>query len=276
MDSQASGTLYQLAGLFPGDSTVFWYGALASLLAGLGTSLGALAIFLMRRPSHRALVGMISGAAGVMLAATFFSLLEPAIEHAEGRAAHSGTGVAIVLVGVFLGAAVLFGIHRSAPHEHFEQGREGPASSRLSRLWLFVIAIALHNFPEGMAVGVGFADQDAANGISLALGIGIQNVPEGLAVAVSLLAIGYSKPLSFAVASLTGLVEPIGGALGAAAVWLAEPAIPVILGIAAGAMLFIISDEIIPETHKGEDKNLATFALLIGVGLMLFLDVFLA
>lgn len=267
--------LYRIASLLPGDPEIFWYGTVASLLAGLGTSIGALAIFLLRRPSHRTLVALISGAAGVMLAATFFSLLEPAIDHAEARAAHSGIGVATVLAGVFIGAAMLFWIHRSSPHEHFEQGREGPATSHLSRLWLFVIAITLHNFPEGMAVGVGFAGENVANGVSLGIGIGLQNIPEGLAVAVSLLAIGYSRPPAFAVASLTGLVEPIGGAIGAAAVWLAEPAIPVILGIAAGAMLFIISDEIIPETHRGDDKNLATFSLLIGVGLMLFLDVLL-
>lgn len=275
MDSQAQSALYQITSWLPGDPEIFWYGAMASLLAGLGTSIGALAIFLLRTPSHRALIGLISGAAGVMLAATFFSLLEPAIEHAEARAAHSGVGVAVVLVGVFIGAAMLFVIHRSSPHEHFEQGREGPATP-VSRLWLFVIAITLHNFPEGMAVGVGFAGEDVANGISLGIGIGLQNIPEGLAVAVSLLAIGYRKLQSFAVASLTGLVEPIGGAIGAAAVWLVEPAIPIILGIAAGAMLFIISDEIIPETHKGEFKNLATFSLLLGVAVMLFLDVLLA
>jgi ZIP family zinc transporter len=273
LDPQTHSALHQIIASLPGDSEIFWFGAIASLLAGLGTSVGALAVFLLRRPSHRALVGLISGAAGVMLAATFFSLLEPAIEHAEARASHSGIGVAIVLVGVFIGAMMLFAIHRSSPHEHFEQGREGPAGSHLNRLWLFVIAITLHNFPEGMAVGVGFAGEDVANGVSLGIGIGLQNIPEGLAVGVSLLAIGYSKPLAFAVASLTGLVEPVGGAIGAAAVWLAEPAIPVILGIAAGAMLFIISDEIIPETHRGEDKNLATFSLLAGVAVMLFLDV---
>ncbi len=270
------GSLHQFVEILAGGSEIFWFGALASLLAGLGTSLGAMAIFFMRRPTQRALVGMISGAAGVMLAATFFSLLEPAIVLAEGRAARSGAGIATVLAGMFLGAAVLFGIHRSVPHEHFEQGREGPATSRVSRLWLFILAITLHNFPEGMAVGVGFAGEDVANGISLALGIGIQNIPEGLAVAVSLLAIGYSRPRALAVSSLTGLVEPVGGAIGAAAVSLAEPAIPVILGIAAGAMLFIISDEIIPETHKGEDRDVATFSLLIGVGVMLVLDVMLA
>jgi ZIP family zinc transporter len=267
--------LPQLAGLFPGDSNVFWYGALASLLAGLGTTLGAFGVFMLYRPSHRALVALISGAAGIMLAASFFSLLEPAIEHAEARASHPGIGVLVVILGVFIGAAALFYIHRRSPHEHFEMGREGPDSGRVNRLWLFIIAITLHNFPEGMAVGVGFAGENVANGVSLGLGIGLQNIPEGLAVAVSLLAIGYRKWVAFWVASLTGLVEPIGGVIGAAAVWLAEPAIPVILGIAAGAMIFIISDEIIPETHRGQHKNLATFSLMTGVVLMLLFDTLL-
>ena len=261
-----------ISALLPSDSDVLWLGSIASFLAGLGTTIGALGIFLMRRPSPRTLLALISGAAGVMLAASFFSLLQPAIEHAEARASHTAYGVLTVIAGVFAGAALLFYIHRHSPHEHFEMGREGPDSSRLERLWLFVIAITLHNFPEGMAVGVGFAGADVANGISLGIGIGLQNIPEGLAVAVSMMAIGYRKSVAFWVASLTGLVEPIGGFLGATAVWLAEPAIPVILGTAAGAMIFIISDEIIPETHRGEHRNLATFSLMTGVALMLFLD----
>jgi ZIP family zinc transporter len=267
--------LQAVASILPGGSHVFWFGALASFLAGLGTTLGALGIFMLRRPSARTLVALISGAAGIMLSASFFSLLQPAIEHAEARAAHAGLGVLTVILGVFAGAAMLFYIHRHSPHEHFETGREGPESARFTRLWLFIIAITLHNFPEGMAVGVGFAGEDVANGVSLGIGIGLQNIPEGLAVAVSLLAIGYRKWVAFWVASLTGLVEPIGGIIGAAAVWLAEPAIPVILGIAAGAMIFIISDEIIPETHRGDNRNLATFSLLTGVVLMLFFDVLL-
>src|SRR5690606_13209860 len=182
-------------------------------------------------------------------------------------------GVLMVVVGVFAGAAGLFLIHRYAPHEHFERGREGPEHTRVDRLWLFIIAITLHNFPEGMAVGVGFAGGDVPNGIALGLGIGLQNIPEGLAVAVSLLAIGYSRTVGFAVGSLTGLVEPVGGVIGAAALTLAQPAMPVILGIAAGAMLFIISDEIIPETHRGPHQDLATFALLGGVVVMMLMQV---
>src|SRR5690606_10124189 len=172
-----------------------------------------------------------------------------------------GPGALTVVVGVFAGAGGLYLLHRYAPHEHFVRGREGPEETQFSRLWLFIIAITLHNFPEGMAVGVGFAGGNVPNGIALGLGIGRQNTPEGLAVAVSLLAIGYGRWVGFAVGSLTGLVEPVGGVIGAAALWLAEPAMPLILGIAAGAMLFIISDEIIPERHRRPPPDPGTFAL---------------
>ena len=255
------------------DVEVFWLGAITSFLAGLGTSIGALAVFCIRRPTARTMIGLISGAAGVMLAASFFSLLEPAFQYARsGHVLGVGTGEIGVVLGVFAGAAGLYLLHRYSPHEHFDRGREGPATTQFSRLWLFIIAITLHNFPEGMAVGVGFAGGNVPNGIALGLGIGLQNIPEGLAVAVSLLAIGYSRKVGFAVGSLTGLVEPIGGVIGAAAITLAEPAMPIILGIAAGAMLFIISDEIIPETHRGPHQDLATFALLGGIVVMMLMQ----
>ena len=273
MDSETQSFVELFTSLLPRNSEVFWLGAIASFLAGLGTSIGALGIFLLRKPTSRTLNALISGAAGVMLTASLFSLLQPAI--AEARATHNGLGTLVVIVGLFAGAGMLFSIHHFSPHEHFEMGREGPEGSRLSRVWLFVVAITLHNFPEGMTVGVGFAGVNIANGLALGLGIGAQNIPEGLAVSVSLLAIGYSKWRAFWIGSLTGLVEPVGGIVGAAAVWLAEPAMPIILGIAAGAMLFIISNEVIPETHRGPDKNLATFSLLVGVVVMLFMNVVL-
>ena len=257
-------------------ASVFWQGALASLLAGLGTGIGALWLLVMPRPSKRMENALLAAAAGVMLAATFVSLLLPGIEYASMLIPHPALHVGVVLFGLFAGAGALFWIHRHAPHEHFILGHEGPEAQALRKVWLFVIAITLHNFPEGMAVGVGFAGTSSENAISLAIGIGLQNAPEGLAVAGSLVAVGYSKAQAFWVACLTGLVEPIGGVVGAAAAWLAEPVMPWMLGFAAGAMLFVISDEIIPETHRRGYKNLATFSLLAGFALMVFLDATLA
>lgn len=259
-----------------GAIDVFWLGTFASLLAGLCTGLGALGILFIRAPSDRAQDGMLSAAAGIMLAATFFSLLLPALNQADEISTNQFLGVAVVGAGVLAGALGLFAVHRFVPHEHFVLGREGPPTERFTRIWLFVIAITLHNFPEGMAVGVGFAGGDVANGTALAAGIGLQNVPEGFAVAVSLVAIGYSRAYAFWVALLTGLVEPVGGAAGAAAVSLAEPLMPAILGMAAGAMLFVISDEIIPETHRHGYETVATFSLLGGFVAMMFLDTLFA
>jgi ZIP family zinc transporter len=186
-----------------------------------------------------------------MLAASFLSLLLPGVEFASAQFASRAVAVFVVSFGFMSGAVALYLVHRFAPHEHFLVGREGPENTTLSRIWLFVIAITLHNFPEGMAVGVGFAGGDIENGRSLALGILVQNLPEGLAVAISLLVIGYSRLRAYTVAFLTGLVEPVGGLVGSALVTLAEPLIPWTLGFAAGAMIFVISDEVIPEMHRG-------------------------
>jgi ZIP family zinc transporter len=251
---------------------VVWFGFLASLLAGLMSGVGALGVFFVRRLSVRLEDGMLSFAAGIMLAASFFSLILPALEYGEAQFGGREPAVLVVMLGIMLGAAGLFLIHRHVPHEHFVLGREGPDAAALSRIWLFVIAITLHNFPEGMAVGVGFAGGDVDNGVSLATGIGIQNLPEGLAVAVSLLAVGYTRGTAFVIALLTGLAEPIGGLFGSAAVSFAAPLMAVTLGFAAGAMLFIISDEIIPETHSRGSESLATFALMGGFVIMMYLD----
>jgi ZIP family zinc transporter len=254
------------------SQNVVWLGLLASFIAGLGTGIGSLGVFVIRRLSDRLEDALLSVAAGIMLAASFFSLLLPAIERGELQFGSREWSVAVVILGLLMGAAALALIHRFAPHEHFVTGREGPDAEAVSRIWLFIIAITLHNFPEGMAVGVGFAGGDVANGVSLATGIGIQNVPEGMAVAVSLLAVGYSRVQAFGIGTLTGLAEPIGGFIGAAAVSFAAPLMPWTLGFAAGAMLFVISDEIIPETHRSGLQSLATFALLAGFAFMMYLD----
>ncbi|MBB5321989.1 ZIP family metal transporter [Marinobacter oulmenensis] len=256
----------------PGDLSIVWLGTLASLFAGLATGVGALAIFMVRTITHRLQDGMLAAAAGVMLAASFFSLLLPGLDYGETITGHTWAAALIVIFGVLSGAGALYLVHQKLPHQHFELGREGPDVSYIRGIWLFIIAITLHNFPEGMAVGVGFAGEDVRNGYILATGIGMQNIPEGLAVAFSLLAIDYSRLRAFGIALLTGLAEPIGGLFGATAVWLAEPVMPWTLGFAAGAMLFIISNEIIPETHHREWKIMSTFSLMGGFCVMMFLD----
>lgn len=254
------------------DLELILIGLLASLVAGLGTGVGALGVFFLRTLSTRVEDALLSAAAGIMMAASFFSLLLPALEYGMTWYGGRMVAVAIVITGLLAGAVALEVIHRVAPHEHFIAGREGPQRAAVGRIWLFIIAITLHNFPEGMAVGVGFAGGNVDNGIALATGIGLQNLPEGLAVAVSLLAVGYDRATSFFVALLTGLAEPVGGLFGATAVAVAGPMMPWTLGFAAGAMLFIISDEIIPETHSRGHQTTATFALMGGFAVMMFLD----
>lgn len=248
-------------------------GSIASLLAGLATAVGALPIFFMRRISETAQDTMLGFAAGVMLAASFFSLILPGLAAAGALGMGRVGSVTLVIAGILLGAAAVWLIHRFVPHEHFVSGREGLPTERIRRIWLFVIAITLHNFPEGLAVGVGFGDGDMANGTALAIGIGLQNMPEGLAVALSLLTLRYSRTRAFLVASLSGLVEPLGGVLGASAVVLAGSLLPWGLAFAAGAMIFVISHEIIPETHRRGLATHGTAGLMIGLVTMMFLDV---
>ncbi|HEY9549237.1 MAG TPA: ZIP family metal transporter, partial [Kiloniellaceae bacterium] len=193
----------------PADpSSVILLGVLASLGAGLATGVGALPALLLRDISEQVQDVLLGFAAGVMLAASFFSLILPGIEAAEVQGAGEIGAVVIVISGILLGAAGLWLIHRYAPHEHFISGPEGPRTAQFRRIWLFVIAITLHNFPEGLAVGVGFGGGDIDNGIALAVGIGLQNMPEGLAVALALLTLDYSRAQALLVATLTGLVEP--------------------------------------------------------------------
>ncbi|ETX26900.1 ZIP family metal transporter [Roseivivax isoporae] len=250
-------------------------GFLGSLAAGALTAFGAVPVLFGRVPSRATRDLSLGFAAGVMLAASFFSLIIPALDAAEARLASDAAPAAIVCIAILLGMGAVAMLNERLPHEHFRTGREGPEAASLRRVWLFVFAIAIHNFPEGLAVGVGFGADGVSGGMPLALGIGLQNIPEGLAVAVALLGEGYPRLRAWGVAALTGLVEPVGGVLGAGVVALAEPLLPWGLAFAAGAMLYVISHEIIPETHRSGHQKKATFGLSIGLVLMLFLDVWL-
>lgn len=250
-------------------------GFLAGLLAGLATGIGALGVYSVRRLSRAGNDLLLSSAAGIMLAATFFSLLGPAIEAAlAGSTARLGAA-AIVAAGLLAGAGALALIHRLVPHEHFSGEREGSTALHVRRIWLFVLAITLHNIPEGMAVGVGFGAGDVTSGLPLAVGIGLQNVPEGLAVAAGLTSIGYAPTRAFLLSLATGVLESVGALFGAAGAALAGGLLPFALAFAAGAMLFVIASEIIPETAREETKIVTTFALLAGFLVMMTLDIVL-
>ncbi len=208
-----------------------------------------------------------------MLSASYFSLIIPGLEISQEQYGAGAIPAMIAAIGIVLGAAVIYILDELVPHQHFIKGLESPKTASVRRIWLFVIAITLHNVPEGLAVGVGFGGGDIAAAVTLALGIGLQNAPEGLAVALALQSEGYKKTYAFWVAAATGLVEPVAGLVGVVAVSASELLLPWGLTFAAGAMIYVISNEIIPETHRRGHHKGATAGLTIGVVVMLFLDV---
>ena len=241
-------------------------GFTASLATGLTTGLGALPAIFMTRASDKLMDGMLGFAAGVMLAVTLFGLLIPAID--EG-------GIWVTMLGLVVGVAVLSFFDNFAPHPHFILGADDvPNSSpaRLRRIRVLLLAITIHNFPEGFAVGVAFGTEHIDAGVILALGIAIQNLPEGLAVALPMVREGYSSRKGIGYATASGLAEPIAGLFGVTLVVLLSPLLPFALAFAAGAMLYVIVDEIIPESHRRGHDNAATMGTLAGFGLMLVLE----
>jgi ZIP family zinc transporter len=247
-------------------------GFLASLAAGLVTALGALPVLLGKAVSRRTSDTMLGFAAGVMLAASFFSLIIPGHAAAQVIFGQQWIAALVMTLGVLLGAAFVGLLNEVVPHEHFEQGKEGPDIGDVGRVWLFVLAITIHNLPEGLAVGVGFGNGNIAQGTVLATGIGLQNAPEGLAVALALRSIGHERAKAFMIAALTGLVEPVAGLAGAYAVSLSQLLMPWAMAFAAGAMIYVISHEIIPETHRRGSQTTATVGLMIGLAIMMLLD----
>ena len=255
------------------ETNLIAVGSGASLLAGLATAFGAIPVLLLRRPSERLQDTLLGFSAGVMLAASFFSLIVPALDHVEAATGSRTAAGFVVAAAILLGSGLLGAANHFLPHEHFVSGRSGQNPAAFRRIWLFVIAITIHNLPEGLAVGVGFGGGDFAAATGLAIGIGLQNMPEGLAVATALVSVGYRAGYAFLVAAATGLVEPIGGTAGVLAVSAFEPLLPWGLGFAAGAMLFVISNEIIPETHRKGHEGPATAGLMAGLAVMMLLDV---
>jgi ZIP family zinc transporter len=234
------------------------------LAAGAATGVGGLALLLLPHPSDLLLDALLGFTAGVMLAATAFSLLVPAL--GEGTLAE-------VLAGVVVGGVVLLGLDALVPHVHLRYFERGHANVRArNRAVLLLSALTIHNIPEGMAVGVAFAAGGPELGIPIALAIGIQNVPEGFAAAAPLLAAGTPPRSAVGVAALTGAVEPPSALAAFAAFGASEALLPFGLAFAAGAMLYVVVDELVPESHARGNERIASAALLGGFVLMLALD----
>jgi ZIP family zinc transporter len=242
------------------------------------TALGAAAVFLRKEFSQRLLDWMLGFAGGVMIAASFWSLLAPAIEMSEAQ------GVPVwfpAVAGFLMGGLALRAIDRVLPHLHigFPPNEAEGLKTTWKRSVLLVLAITLHNIPEGLAVGVAFGaaaqlpSASLTGAIALTIGIGIQNFPEGLAVSVPLRRAGLSRAKSFWYGQLSALVEPIAGVIGATAVLVAQPILPYALSFAAGAMIFVVIEEVLPESQRNGNTDLATMGAMIGFAVMMALDV---
>ncbi len=240
---------------------------------GGATVIGALLGFAFKKISHKFSDIILSFAAGVMLAASVIGLILPSLEY-DGKAP-----LVVTVVGVICGAMCVNLIDKLVPHLHrltgVDQEEHPENQNQLNKVLLFVIAIAIHNLPEGIAAGVGFGTENIADAITIAGGIALQNIPEGMVIIAPMLAAGISKKRTLLIALATGLVEVVGTLLGYFAVTLSAAVLPFALAFAGGTMLYVISDEMIPETHSHGSERGATYSLLIGFCLMLAFDVLL-
>ena len=244
----------------------------------LGTVLGSSFVFFLKRAMSELLQKALLGfAAGVMIAASVWSLLIPAIENAE---AQGMTGWIPASIGFLLGIGLLLGIDHFLPHQHLDDPQPEGVPCRMKKPTMLIFAVALHNLPEGMAVGVvlaGFLTGEAsialAGVISLAAGIAIQNVPEGAIISMPLVSCGLTRKKAFLYGVASGAVEPLGAALMVACIGFMTPALPYILAFAAGAMMYVVVEELIPETQTGKHTNVGAVALALGFVLMMILDV---
>lgn len=252
---------------FLGGGDPLALGLLGGLFCAFFNLAGATPVLLLERVPEEALNVGLGFSAGIMLGASFTSLIVPGIRIG---------GAAPVLLGIVLGAIIVTLADGLLPHMHFIMGREGASSNVIRGIWLFVMAITIHNMPEGLAVGVGFASGDVEAATLLMLAIGLQNIPEGLSVGFSLLATrSYSRRYAYSASALSGFIEPPLALLGAFAASLMHSMLPYAMGFAAGAMLFVISDEIIPETHRRGHERAASYGLIAGLVIILALDLML-
>jgi ZIP family zinc transporter len=258
--------------VFHTEGPYAWYAFAGGTGGFIATALGAAVALALREISAKVQDVMLGFAGGMMLAASTFSLILPGLEAARTHTDSAPLAASVVIAGLALGVALMLALDNLVPHEHETMGRQGPTSERIHRVWLFVLAITLHNLPEGMAIGVSLSNGDLGVGIPLTSAILLQDIPEGLAVAMSLRATGLSAGKAALVAMGSGLMEPLGAIIGLAASTGFAWSYPVSMGIAAGAMIFVVSHEVIPETHRNGHQTPATLGLMLGFAVMMFMD----
>ena len=249
----------------------------ATMFTWFLTALGAAFVFFFKNMNRAVLDGMLGFTGGVMIAASYWSLLSPAIEMSDGE---GFVKVMPASIGFLMGALFLFALDKTFPHLHINFKESEGIKSPWQRTTLLVLAITLHNIPEGLAVGVlfggvaaGIPEASIAGAVTLAIGIGIQNFPEGIAVSMPLRRMGMSRRKSFMYGQASALVEPMAGVLGAVAVTFFTPILPYALAFAAGAMIFVVVEEVIPETQQDKNTDIATLGLIAGFIVMMSLDV---
>ena len=247
---------------------------ITALGVGGATVFGAIIGFIFKNISHKLSDIILSFAAGVMLAASVLGLIIPSIDYGGKY------GIIVTVIGIFTGAICLNVIDKLVPHLHKLTGTDQEChpskTEQLNKVLLFVIAIAIHNLPEGIAAGVGFGTGNTGEALTIAGGIALQNIPEGMVIIAPMLASGMKKGRTFVIALMTGVVEVIGTLLGYFAVSISTAILPFALAFAGGTMLYVISDEMIPETHAHGNERGATYSLLVGFCLMLAFDYFMA
>ena len=244
---------------------------LTALGVGGATIIGALLGLILKNFTQKFSKIFLAFAGGIMLSAAIFGLILPSLDYGGKY------GLIISILGIFAGALCLNFIDKLTPHLHKMIGSEieSHRSSNLNKVLLFVIAIAIHNFPEGIAAGVGFGGENQTHGILIAISIALQNIPEGMVIIAPMINSGVSKKKTFLIASLTGIFEVVGTFIGYFAVKIANIILPFALAFAGGTMLYVVSDEMIPETHSDGNKRGVTYSLLVGFCFMLVLDVLL-
>lgn len=255
-------------------SDVFIHGFLASLFAGLVTGVGGFMIFLKKKYSQDNIDCMLNIAAGVMLAASFFSLLVPSMSRIITFDPDIHVAAFWYVAAVFTGVAFVWILNSVLPHEHSNMGRHGLGFS-LKTAWLFIIAITLHKIPEGLAVGVAYSGEDFMNPDSLVLGIAFHNIPEGLTIAISLVAAKCSRLKAALAAAAIGMVQPLGAIIGLLTMGFSAKLVPLGMAMAGGTLLFVVVNEILPETYKIKKTNQAAFALFTGFIAMTYITMVL-